>query len=88
MIKHLPAMWETQVRSLDRKDLLLQGIAIAFSDPSHYLVSKPIELELLPLLTGKCHGWRGLVGYSPWGCKESYTTERLWFLSLSVVVYL
>ena len=25
----------------------------------------------------KIHGWRGLVGYSPWGCKESDTTERL-----------
>ena len=23
------------------------------------------------------HGQRGLVGYSPWGCKESDTTERL-----------
>ena len=23
------------------------------------------------------HGWRSLVGYSPWGCKESDTTERL-----------
>ena len=23
------------------------------------------------------HGQRGLVGYSPWGCKELDTTERL-----------
>ena len=23
------------------------------------------------------HGQRSLVGYSPWGCKESDTTERL-----------
>ena len=29
------------------------------------------------LLLGKFHGWRGLIGYSPWGCKESDTTERL-----------
>ena len=27
------------------------------------------------LLPGKSHGWRNLVGYSPWGCKESDTTE-------------
>ena len=27
------------------------------------------------LLPGKSHGWRSLVGYSPWGCKESDTTE-------------
>ena len=29
------------------------------------------------LLPGKFHGWRNLVGYSPWGCKESDITERL-----------
>ena len=28
-----------------------------------------------PLLPGKCHGRRRLVGYSPWGSKESDTTE-------------
>ena len=31
------------------------------------------------LLPGKSHGWRSLIGYSPWGCKESDTTERLHF---------
>ena len=29
------------------------------------------------LLPGKSHGWRNLVGCSPWGCKESDMTERL-----------
>ena len=29
------------------------------------------------LLPGKSHGWRSLLGYSPWGHKESDTTERL-----------
>ena len=29
------------------------------------------------LLPGKSHGWRSLVGCSPWGCKESDATERL-----------
>ena len=28
-------------------------------------------------LPGKSHGWRNLVGYHPWGCKESDTTEQL-----------
>ena len=28
---------------------------------------------------GKSHGWRSLVGYSPWSCKELDTTERLHF---------
>ena len=27
----------------------------------------------------KSHGWRSLVGYLPWGRKESDTTERLHF---------
>ena len=31
------------------------------------------------LLPKKCHGQRSLVGYSPWVCKESYTTEQLHF---------
>ena len=31
------------------------------------------------LLPGKSHGRRSLVGYSPWGRKESDTTERLHF---------
>ena len=31
------------------------------------------------LLPGKSHGWRSLVGYSTWGCKESDKTERLHF---------
>ena len=31
------------------------------------------------LLPGKSHGWSSLVGCSPWGRKESDTTERLCF---------
>ena len=31
------------------------------------------------LLPGKSHGWRSLVGCSPWGRKESDMTERLHF---------
>ena len=33
------------------------------------------------LLTGKFHGRRSLVGYSPWGCKDSDNTKQLHFLS-------
>ena len=32
------------------------------------------------LLPGKSHRQRSLVGYSPWDCKESDTTERLHLL--------
>ena len=31
------------------------------------------------LLPGKSHGWRSLVGCSPWGREEPDTTERLRF---------
>ena len=31
------------------------------------------------LLPGKSHGWRSLVGCSPWSCEESDTTEQLHF---------
>ena len=31
------------------------------------------------LLPGKSHGWRSLVGCSPWGREELDTTERLHF---------
>ena len=42
----------------------------------------PLEKEMEPtpvLLPGKFYGWRSLVGYSPWGRKESDMTERLHF---------
>ena len=38
------------------------------------------------LLPGKSHGWRSLVGCSPWGHEESDMTERLHFhFSLSCI---
>ena len=38
------------------------------------------------LLPGKSHGWRSLVGCSPWDREESDTTERLHFrFSLSCI---
>ena len=33
-------------------------------------------------LPGKFHGWRSLLSYHPWDCKESHTTEQLHFTSL------
>ena len=34
-------------------------------------------------MPGKSHGPRSLLGYSPWGPKESDTTEQLLFFSLT-----
>ena len=47
----------------------------------------PITFPPTPvLLPGKSHGWRSLVGCSPWGRQESDTTERLHFhFSLSCI---
>ena len=58
-VKHLPTMRETWVQSLGREDLLEKEMA------THASI----------LLPGKSHGWRSLVGYSPWGHKESDTIE-------------
>ena len=33
------------------------------------------SLHIPVLLPGESHGWRGLVGCSPWGCKELEMTE-------------
>ena len=39
-------------------------------------------------LPGESHGQRNLAGYSPWGRKESDTTERLHFhFSLSIYIF-
>ena len=40
----------------------------------------PLEWEMaihFRILAWKIHGQRNLVSYSPWGCKESDTTERM-----------
>ena len=45
-------------------------------------MKKMKEMKSTPvLLLGEFLGWMSLVGYSPWGRKESDTTERLHFLS-------
>ena len=59
-VKNLPAMLETQVRSLG------------------WEISWRREWQPTPVfLPGEFQGQRSLEGYSPWGHKESDTTERL-----------
>ena len=48
----------------------------------------PLEKDIAThssFLPGKSHGQRSMVVYSPWGSKESDTTERLHFLVLQGV---
>ena len=63
MVKNLPAMRETSVRSLGPEDPLEKGMVIP----------TPV------LLPGEFHEQRSLAGYSPWGCteSESHMTEQL-----------
>ena len=66
MVKNLPAMPDTWAQSLGRDDPLGR--------------EDPLEKEMAThpvFLPGKLHGQRSLVGYSPWGHKESPMTERL-----------
>ena len=45
------------------------------------------EMATTPvLLSGKFHRWRSLVGYSPWDCRESDTTEQLHLLSIPLYI--
>ena len=37
----------------------------------------PLEEGMAVFLPEESHGQRNLVGYNPWGCKESDRTERL-----------
>ena len=60
MVKHLPAMQETWVRSLGREDPLEEG-------------KQPTPV----LLPGESHAQKRVVGYNPWGRKQSDMTERL-----------
>ena len=62
MVKNLPAMQETWIQSLGQEDLLEKETAT----PSVFL---PRQFQGQRSLS--------LVGYSPWGCKESDTTEWL-----------
>ena len=57
MVKNLPAMRETWVRSLSQEDPIEKGMATHSS------------------ILGKFHGQKSLAGCSPWGRKESDTTE-------------
>ena len=47
--------------------------ALGWKDPLEKWQSTPV------LLPGKSHGQRSLIGYSPWGRKESDMTEQLHF---------
>ena len=67
-VKHLPAMRETRV------------VSLGWGDPLEKEMVTPTPV----FLSGKSHGWRSLVGYSPCGSKELDTTERLHIIIITV----
>ena len=71
MVKCLPAMQETWVRSLGGEDPLEKEMETHSSTLAWKIpwTEEPGRLQ--------SNGRRSLVGYSPWGCKESDMTERL-----------
>ena len=57
------------------------GVHVSFS-----ILVSPGYMPTPVLSPGKSHGWRSLVGCSPWGRSESDRTERLHFhFSLSCI---
>ena len=58
--------------------LLLSSLFLLLFRPSSFLRRRRGHPTPV-LLPGKSHGWRSLVGCSPWGREESDTTERLHF---------
>ena len=99
MVNSLPAMQETQICSLGQEDLLEKGMAIhssvlAWRIPLRFApwvrkISWRREWLFTPVfLPGEFHEQRSLVGCSPWGFKESHTTEQLnTFTSLHMCIY-
>ena len=71
---HLPVSWETCMW------VKKQELELCMEQRRRQWHPTPV------LLPGKSHGWRSLVGCSPWGRSESDTTEQLHFhFSLSCI---
>ena len=59
-------------------DLCLRDIALVITQKRQWQYT-------LVLLPGKSHGWRSLVGRSPWGLEELDTIESTFTLVITVV---
>ena len=77
-------MWRYQAQGrLGPKNRGIPGQFKNINSQVYYLLINNLRYVLLP---GKSHGWRSLVGCSPWGREELDTTERLHFhFSLSCI---
>ena len=79
-----------KVCGLDTFSLFIFKVGLIISVEKHMSIKEQCIKPLVQGLNGgengnplqyscleKSHGGRSLVGYSPWGCKESDTTEPL-----------
>ena len=63
---------------LKSRDISLSTEVCIFKAMVFPVVMRRRQWQPTPVfLPGKSHGWRSLVGRSPWGHKESDTTEQL-----------
>ena len=68
------------------RGLIIDWTTLLLEDPRGLHLDIPQWHPTPVLLPGKSHGWRSLVGYSPWGREESDTTERFpFYFSLSCI---
>ena len=76
LVKNLPAMGETWVRSLSWEDPLEKGLEDTASCPVSCVATPPCTVSVAALFR-PCgeHGQRSLAGCSPWGHKELDMTE-------------
>ena len=79
-----PLLWQADSYPLDHQEvptlLFVLPQCSVFGEGN----GNPLQYSCLE----KSHGWRTLVGYSPWGRKESDTTELLHFLSFMLCIIL
>ena len=73
----LPSPYPTQSES----SLSTKLGSLCYTATSHQLPWRRKWQPTPVFMPGKAYGPRSLMGYSPWGCKESNTTEQLHFTS-------
>ena len=89
-----PSSWHPGLKSISRDRVETEGQSSCLWSTvpprcKQQAWTPPPEKAVAPhssTLAGKSHGWRSLVGCSPWGLEESDTTEQLHFhFSLSCI---
>ena len=79
-IRHILAVVAPQVSFTSLKFHSVWTTALLISSPFLYITLRRRQWHPTPVvLPGESHWRRSLVGWGPWGCEESDTTEQLHF---------